>query len=162
MPSVINNRAASSIGSSQPISLQTLFQIVTCCCIFFAVLRISPLTALIMTLILAPSLIRTAYVNEVLRRNNQELNWQQKLLKFAESIVAVVFTLIASALVFSVISLGFGLLGILLGWAASSSDFWFEAGIIGTVGGMIWGIAGGFLTMVYFFMRFWNPAALVR
>lgn len=156
MPSQINNSISPTISGRQPISLLTLLQIVTCCCIFFAVLRISPLAALIMTVIVAPALIRTAYISEVFQRSGSPLNWQQRLGKFAKAIGAVITTLLAGVLAFTIISAAFGLLGMLFGFAVASTDYLFEAGVIGTVGGMIWGMAGSFLTVVFLLFRFWS------
>ena len=156
----INNPTSPVISGAQPVSLKTLFQVVTCCCVFFAVLRFSPLLALIFTLILAPSLIRTAYVAECFRQKDQPLNLKSRMKVFSKAIGEVLLTMLAGFSAFVIVSLGFGLLGLLFGFAVAQSDFLFEAGIIGTVGGMIWGMAGAFLTMVFFMVRFWNSSSI--
>lgn len=109
-----------------------------------------------MTVIVAPALIRTAYISEVFQRSGSPLNWQQRLGKFAKAIGAVITTLLAGVLAFTIISAAFGLLGMLFGFAVASTDYLFEAGVIGTVGGMIWGMAGSFLTVVFLLFRFWS------
>jgi hypothetical protein len=58
-----------------------------------------------------------------------------------------------------IVSFAFGVLGMLFGFAVAQTDFLYEAGIIGTVGGMIWGMAAGFLTIVFLLVRLWNERA---
>ena len=159
MPStspIVNNPAPRIQSSGQPVSLSSIFQVVTCCCVFFAVLRLSPLAALVLTIVVAPALIRTAYLAEINRRQDRVFSLKQRLVSFAKSISVVLLTFSSGALAFLIVSMLFGALGVLFGFAVSSSDYLFEAGIIGTIGGMVWGIAAGFLAMVFILFRFWG------
>lgn len=139
------------------ITLRALFQIVTCCCVFFAVLRFSPSLALALTLIIAPSLIRTAIVSELQRRRGLPFTVGSRLRVFISSIGIVLITIGLAAVAFVLVSLGFGLLGMLFGFAISSTDYIVEAGIIGTVGGMIWGLAGAVFAVFFALCKYWNP-----
>ena len=76
------------------------------------------------------------------------------------SVGVVLLTGVFSVLVFSVISMCFGLLGMIFSTAIGSSDLMVDAGIVGTAGGMIWGFAGAMLSTSYIILKTWIPTEL--
>ena len=153
----ISESAVSDLDRTRSVSLWTLFQVVTCCCIFFAVLRYSPSLALAVTVIVAPALIRTAMASEIKRRRSRSFSLRERLVVFANSLGVVLLTIGFGIAAFVAVSLGFGLLGMLFGFAVANTDYLAEAGIIGTVGGMIWGMAGAVFAMFYAVCKLWCP-----
>ncbi len=143
--------------STNEVTLRALFQVVTCCCVFFAVLRFSPSLALTLTIVVAPALIRTAFVSEIMRRDGQSFTFQSRFRVFLSSVGLVLMTIGFAVVAFVLVSLVFGLLGMLFGFAISSTDYIVEAGIIGTVGGMIWGLAGAVFAVFFAMCKYWNP-----
>lgn len=153
----ISNPAVGKLDKANSVSLLTLFQIVTCCCVFFAVLRYSPSVALAVTVVIAPALIRTAVASEMRRRKKVSFSVKTRALVFLNSIGVVLLIIGFGVAAFVAVSLGFGLLGMLFGFAIASTDYLAEAGIIGTVGGMIWGMAGAVFAIFFALCKFWNP-----
>lgn len=153
----ISNPTVSKLDKTNSVSLLTLFQVVTCCCIFFAVLRFSPSTALAITIVVAPALIRTAVASEMRRRKKVPFSLKSRALVFMHSIWVVLITIGFGVAAFVAVSLGFGILGMLFGFAIASTDYLAEAGIIGTVGGMIWGMAGAVFAIFFALCKFWKP-----
>ena len=134
------------------ISLRCLFQIVTACCVFFACLRVSPTFTLIGTVILAPAIIRTAWASHLFRLNGRVFCWSTRIQYFIGSLGIVLTTIALGGIVFALICLAFGVMGLLFGMMVSANAS-FESALVGAVGGMIWGIAGALLAMVFTAMR---------
>ncbi len=136
-------------GNSATISLACLFQIVTACCIFFACLSISPVLAIVGTLISAPALIRTGWAADLHHRSGMTFGWKTRLLCFAETLLIEFITLMFSLAVFSVVSLMFGALAVCFSLLYGSTDAMSDIAVVGTAGGMIWGFAGAILAVGY-------------
>lgn len=145
--SQINTITAKPIGPSS-ISLVCLFQILTACCIFFACLRISPLLAIVGTIIATPAIIRTTLASDLHRRNGMRFSIQRRLRIFVESVGVVLLTLTFAATVFALVSLAFGLICVVIAvFLGTSTDLLVEIAFIGTVGGTVWGATGAILAM---------------
>ena len=147
-----------SFSRNNTITLRCLFQIVTGCCIFFAVLRFSPLVAVIGTIMIAPAIIRTGLAAELYRQAKTNFNWRRRIYVFFESLGVVLLTLVFAVSVFAIISCLFGIMCMMFGMAVSQGDISFDAAIVGTAGGMIWGMAGAILAVGYSAYRTWMPA----
>jgi len=156
----VDQRPLSERHGSAAFSLVCLFQIVTACCIFFACLRISPLLAIIGTLVSAPAIIRTGLVSELYRKNRLPFCWQTRLYCFAESVSVVLLTYATCATVFAAVSLVFGAGWVCVAWALGSSDRLFDIAFVGTAGGTIWGLLGAMLAFGFCASK-WKPTAKV-
>jgi hypothetical protein len=130
---------------SASFSLTTMFQILTACCIFFAVLNASPLLAIIGTLVMTPAIIRTAMAAELYQKHGLKFNWTRRVRCFLESTGLTVVTYALSATVFALISLAFGLICVAASFVMGISELATDIAFVGTAGGMIWGVAGGIL-----------------
>ena len=139
-----HNSSIEQTGSAS-FSLTTMFQILTACCIFFAVLKASPLLAIIGTIVLTPAIIRTAMAAEVYQKHGLKFNWTRRVRCFLESTGLTVVTYALSATVFALISLAFGLICVAASFAMGISELATDIAFVGTAGGMIWGVAGGML-----------------
>ena len=73
-------------------SLAYLFQLVTACGLFFACLQVSPVLAIVVTLIVTPVVIRTSLLCEIQRRNNEPLDMSIRLNFFVGSLGVVLLT----------------------------------------------------------------------
>jgi hypothetical protein len=130
------------------ISLVCMFQIVTACCIFFACLRISPLLAIVGTIIATPAIIRTTLASDLHRKSGIRFSLKRRVRVFVESIGVVLLTLMFSSTVFALVSLGFGLICVVISvFLGTASDLLSEIAFIGTVGGTVWGATGAILAM---------------
>ena len=129
-------------------TLVCMFQIVTACCIFFACLRISPLLAIVGTLIATPAIIRTTLASDLYRKSGKCFSLKRRGYVFFQSLGVVLLSFTFSATVFALVSMGFGLIcvgvSILLG---ASSDLLAEIAFVGTFGGTVWGATGAILAM---------------
>ena len=151
-------RPVAALAGNATISLRCLLQIVTGCGIFFAVLRFSPMAAIVGTIIIAPAIIRTGLASERYRNENQPFGLNRRLVVFAESLGVVLLTGLFAGSVFLIVSCLFGLLGMLFGSAVSDGDLSFDVAIVGTAGGMIWGMAGALLAIGYSAYSTWVPS----
>ena len=140
------------------ISLLCLLQIVTGCCVFFAVLRLSPLVAILGTVVVAPAIIRTGLAADAYRMGGMPFGLRRRLAIFLESMSLVVLTAIFAVSIFLTISFAFGVLGMVFGMVISDGDLSSDVAIVGTAGGMIWGLAGALLAVGYFAYRMGKPA----
>lgn len=143
-------------SGSATVTLTTMFQILTACCIFFAVLRASPLLAIVGTLIATPAIIRTAVAAELYRRHGIKFYWTNRVRCFLESTGLTVVTVALSATVFALTSLLFGLICMAASFVLGTPELANEIALVGTVGGMVWGAAGGILAFG-FCVRHWQP-----
>ena len=105
-PSVDRRKA---LGQSS-FTLTTLFQIITGCSIFFAVVQTSPLFAILGTLILTPAIVRTAIASDLYLQKGIRFNISLRVRYFFESTGLTVVTLIFSAAAFAVTTLMFGVI----------------------------------------------------
>ena len=147
---------AATMPNSASLSLLCLFQVLTACCVFFACLRISPSLTLFGTILISPAIIRTAWASDLYRRRRKKFCWKTRLSFFLGSLGVVVTTISLGGLVFSLICLVFALLGLLFGLMVST-DLILEAAVVGTAGGMIWGMAGALLAVAFTATRIWTP-----
>ena len=144
------------------ISLAYLFHLVTGCALFFACYRQSPMLALSLTLIIAPTLIRTQVASEFHRKEGLEFNWRTRLTYFGTSMVVVMTTFLISGLAFLCVSMMFGIFAVLLGGLMGLNDLRVDSAVLGTAGGMVWGIAAAFLAICFTATRVWKPKIEVR
>ena len=133
-----------STGSAS-FSLTTLFQILTACCIFFAVLKVSPLLAIIGTIVITPAIIRTAMAAELYHKQGIKFNWMRRAQCFLESTGLTIISYALSAVVFALTSLAFGLICVAASFMMGIPDLARDIAFVGTAGGMIWGAAGAIL-----------------
>lgn len=151
----VSYRPSFSGGTS--ISLRCLFQIVTGCGVFFAVLRVSPMIAIFGTIIIAPAIIRTGLAAEGYQLESLPFGIKRRITVFMESLGVVLLTAVFAGSVFLVISFLFGILGMLFGSAVSNGDLSYDVAVVGTAGGMIWGMAGALLAIGYSAYTTWLP-----
>jgi len=160
-PNSARQVSRSQIPGQSSFTLTTLFQIVTGCCVFFAVLQASPLFAILGTIILTPAIVRTAIASDVYLQKGIRFTMYQRFRYFFESTGLTVVSLFLSAAAFSMISLGFGLFSavfaVLMGLSSMAQDI----GFVGTVCGMIWGGTGG-LIVFGLCIRNWYTAAAIE
>ena len=152
-----STRRVAALTGKATISLRCLLQIVTGCGIFFAVLRFSPMLAIVGTIVIAPAIIRTGLASERYRLENQPFGVNRRLIVFVESLGVVLLTGLFAGSVFLIVSCLFGLLGMLFGSAVSDGDLSFDVAVVGTAGGMIWGMAGALLAVGYSAYSIWVP-----
>ena len=150
----------SATGSSS-FSLVTLFQILTACCIFFAILRVSPLLAIIGTVVTTPAIIRTAIAADLYQRHGVKFKWVHRIRCFLESTGLTVVTLALSATVFVLISLAFGLFSVGASYVIGANEMLADIALVGTIGGMVWGAAGSILAFGLC-VRKWQPEVVVN
>lgn len=139
------------------ISLQCLFQILTACCAFFALLKISPLLAIACTIVLTPAIIRTGIVADLYRQHQIPFGWKSRLHFFAGSIGIVLLTILVGVTVFSIISVACGLACVLLAIIVDQKEMIPDVALLGTVGGSVWGFAGLIVCLAVCANRIWMP-----
>jgi hypothetical protein len=142
-------------------SIKTLFQITTASALFFACLRISPILAIAITVFVAPAIIRTGLISEIYRRNDLPFGLATRLNYFVNSIGIVVLALTIGGVAFLSTSLLFGLFGMVFSTLVGSSELSTDAAVIGTAGGMVWGMAAAMLTIGFAVMKTWIPKRLL-
>jgi hypothetical protein len=146
--------------SSSSISLAYMFHIITGCGLFFACYRLSPELALSLTILLSPTIIRTHFAAEIHRQNQLEFGWKLRLKYFATSFAVVIFTLVFAGLAFVAVSLLFGIFAMILGGLMGLGDLQVDSAVLGTAGGMVWGIAAAALAVCFVACRIWKPIVL--
>ena len=152
----IDSIVAKPIGPSA-ISLVCMFQIITACCIFFACLKFSPLLAIIGTIVATPAIIRTGLASDLYRKNGRRFGWRRRGRVVVESIGIVVVSLLFTLTVFTLVSMAFGLICVVIAvFLGTSSDLLSEIAFIGTVGGTVWGATGAILA-VGLCAQTWKP-----
>ncbi len=151
------SRYPQAVSAGMTISLRCLFQIVTGCAVFFAILRVSPVVAIVATLVITPAIIRTGLAADKYQTEDLPFGWICRVTVFVQSLGVVVMTVLFSGSVFLLVSLMFGVLGMLFGSAVSRGDFSFDVAIVGTAGGMIWGMAAAILAVGYSAYSSWIP-----
>ncbi len=127
---------------------------------FFACMQISPLLAVIATLIIAPAIIRTSLLREMHRKESLPFDWKLRINYFAQSLCVVLLTSVFAAAVFVLVSLLFGLTGWLLSISVGGTKLSLDAAVVGTAGGMVWGIGGAILATGYVILKSWLPAQI--
>lgn len=138
-------------------SLFALLVLLTCIGLFLGIYEWNRFAALASTLLVAPSLIRTTVLADRQRRIGQPWSVLQRFRSFAGSLLIVLITGFAGVLAFMVVSLFFGLIGLLFGWAMGIEGLEFDSAVVGTAGGMVWGMGGALLTVTYIAWRYWFP-----
>ncbi len=134
-----------------------LFQVTTGASLFFACLTCSPLLAIVLTLFITPAIVRTTLIADQLRRENDDLCWQRRSKFFVGSLGYVALVALFGLCVFLLISLMFGLMGLVFSLMVHASAISADAIVLGTVGGMVWGVVGGLLAMAAIVIRTWRP-----
>lgn len=149
----------SPLGQSS-FTLTTLFQIVTGCSVFFAVLQASPLIAILGTIILTPAFVRTAIASEVYLQKGVQFTWLRRSRYFLESTGLTVVSLFFSAAAFALISIFFGIFSAAVASVMGLSELARDIAFIGTVCGMIWGGTAGFIVFGLCIRNWYTAAAI--
>ncbi len=136
-------------------SLVCLFQVVTACCIFFAILKTSAMLAILGTLIATPAIIRTSLASDRYTKAGLCFGWRTRLKFFLESTGLTVVTIAISAIVFALVSIVFGLLCLGVSCLMGVEEMLADIAVVGTIGGMVWGAAGAIMAFT-FCMRTWK------
>jgi len=139
------------------ISLAYLFHIVTACALFFAFYRLSPLLALSLTVIIAPAIIRTHVASELYAKQRVPFPLQTRVKQFVGSIGVVLLTYALAFMAFITVSMMFGLFAVLLGSAMGMHELRVDSAVLGTAGGMVWGIAAAILATCFAAVKTWKP-----
>ena len=150
-----------SVNGHSSFTLTTLFQIVTGCSIFFAVLQASPLFAILGTVLLTPAIVRTAIASDVYLQKGIRFTLLRRIRYFFETTGLTVVTLFFSVAVFTLISLLFGLFCAVFAGLMGLSSMARDIAFVGTVCGMIWGGTAGLIVFI-FCLRTWYTAAAVE
>lgn len=146
--------------SSSSISLAYLFHILTGCGLFFACYRLSPLLALTLTIVLSPTLIRTHLAAEIHRQNRLIFDWSLRLKYFVSSLGVVLLTYLLAGLAFCSVSMLFGLFAVILGGLMGLGDLQVDSAVLGTAGGMVWGMGAAFLAICFAAVKVWKPIVI--
>ena len=155
-PSVDRRKA---IGQSS-FTLTTLFQIITGCSIFFAVVQTSPLFAILGTLILTPAIVRTAIASDLYLQKGIRFNIYLRVRYFLESTGLTVVTLIFSVAAFAVTTLLFGMICGIAAFVIGLKSLAIDIAFIGTACGMIWGTTAGLVVLVLCTQKWYTTAAV--
>lgn len=146
--------------ASSSISLAYMFHILTGCALFLACFQFSPLLASLLTIVLSPTIIRTHFAAEIHRQNELEFSSQLRLKYFVSSLGVVLLTLFLAGLAFVAVSMAFGLFAVLLGCMMGLNDLQVDSAVLGTAGGMVWGIGAAALAICFTACRIWKPIVL--
>lgn len=153
--SQVESRPQPPAGSGY--SLFALLVLLTCIAVFLGVYEWNRFLALASTLIVAPALIRTTVLADRQRRMGQPWSVWQRLRSFGGSLLIVQATGCAGLAAFLLVSLLFGLIGLLFGWAMGIEGLEFDSAVVGTAGGMVWGMGAALLAVTYVAWRYWFP-----
>ena len=96
---------------------------------------------------------------ELHQRHGIKFKLTHRIRCFCESTGLSVVTLALSATVFALTSLAFGLISLGASYAMGMSELATDVAFVGTVGGMVWGAAGGMLAFGLCVRR-WQPEVL--
>lgn len=136
-------------------SLMGLFQILTGCCLFFALLRVSPLFAFCATIMTTPGIVRTAIASDCYFSRGIRFCWVTRLWTFVESFLITLLTATVMLMVFVLITFLFGLIGIAAAIVLGIGDKLIDVSFISACGGMVWGFGGAMIAATYC-ARFWR------
>ncbi len=138
-------------------SLSMLFQTVTACGVFFAISRVSPAAAIVLTLIVTPAIIRAALCAQQWRSALQsELTVGHRLQLFLVSLGFVMLISLAGTTVAMVVCTFFGIAAMAFevaigGYTTLSYDVFF----LGATGGMLFGLGTGILAGMAIANQYW-------
>jgi hypothetical protein len=138
-------------------SLFALLVMLTCIGMFLGIYEWNRLAAIASTLLVAPALIRTTVLADRQRRMGQPWSVMQRFQSLTGSLLVVLLTGLAGLLTFILVSLFFGLIGLLFGWAMGIEGLEFDSAVVGTAGGLVWGMGGALLTVTYIGWKYWFP-----
>lgn len=150
---------AEKSGGAGSFSLFSLLVLLSGVGLFLGIYEWNRLAALAATLVTAPAMVRTAVLSDRVLRLGQPWSVLERCRSFAGSLVIVLLTGCAGLLAFIAVSLLFGLIGLLLGWAMGIEGLEVDSAVVGTAGGMIWGMGGALLVVTYVAWRYWFPEA---
>ncbi len=145
--------------STSTFSLRLLFQVVTVSAVFLGLFRLMPELAVGVGLVLSPAIVRTAWIAEQKRRQGIEFTLRLRLHALLTSLMIVVVALIAGLLAFAGVSMLFGLMALLFGTTTGFHDLGFDTAVIGTIGGMVWGMAASMIAATAVFVFYWKMNA---
>ena len=149
-----NIQPSTRVGAAT-ISLACMFQILTACCIFFALLKVSPILAIVTTAVATPAIIRTGRASDLHRQTGKAFSWSTRIYCFIESVGIEFVTLILALLAFAIVSLFFGAVAVMFALMYQGNESLSDVAVVGTAGGMIWGFAGAILA-VGMTAKLWN------
>jgi hypothetical protein len=151
-----------SIGGSGSFSLFSLLVLLTSIALFLMVNEWNSLAAFLGTLLVAPALVRTTILADRRLRSGHPWSVMGKVRSFAWSLLVVVATALVALVAFMLVSLLFGGLGLLFGWAIGIEGLEVDTAVVGTAGGMIWGMGAALLVATYLVWRYWFPESEFR
>lgn len=146
-----------NVGGSGSFSLFALLVLLTSVALFLVVNEWSSLAAFIGTLLVAPALVRTTILTDRQLRSGRPWSVLEKSRAFAWSLLIVLATALVALVAFILVSLLFGGLGLLFGWAIGIQGLEVDTAVVGTAGGMIWGMGAALLTATYLVWKYWFP-----
>lgn len=152
-----DDRSTLANNGSFAFSLGGLFMTITACCCFFAVMRLSPLLAIVMTLWLAPSFLRTSIAAEMYEKSQTTFGWQTRIRQFLLALLIVAANYVGVIGTFVAVSLLIGFFCSLIVMVDGSYDLIFDIGIMGSVIGMVWGFAASIVAASYLAKMTWMP-----
>lgn len=99
------------------------------------------------TILTAPAIIRTGFAAELHLRAGRHFSWSKRLVCFLESGGIVLLTFLAAVMASCLISIMFGALAVGFSLLYGVSESLVDVAIVGTAGGMVWGLAGAILAI---------------
>lgn len=136
-------------------SLKLMFQIVTAAGLFFGLFRVFPEVAVTLGMLISPAIVRTAWAADAYRMEGIAFPWSERLRCFFSSFLVVMAAGLAGLAAFALVSMLFGLLALVFGAAVGLGDLGFDTAIVGTAGGMIWGLAAALLVVGFVLYTSW-------
>jgi|GEM_PF-4469377 len=137
-------------------SLALLFQAVTACGLFFALFQFWPVTAILLTAVLTPCIIRTILCVRA-SQPQPGIGLADRVRFFLSSLLIVVVTVFTSMVTVAIICTLFGMTAIAFemsidGQFRFSPDVFF----LGATGGVIFGMGGGLVAATALVSRIWT------
>ncbi len=145
----------SEASASSTFSLRLLFQVVTATAVFFGVFRVFPELAIAVGMLVTPAFIRTTWAAEQYRLTRRAFPFAERIRCFFSSMLLVMFAVMAGMASFALVSMLFGFLALLLGSAIGLGDMGFDTAVVGTAGGMVWGMAAAILVVYFVLYVLW-------
>jgi hypothetical protein len=122
-------------------TLRLLMQVVTGTAVFLGIYRLYPMAAIVACAIIAPAIVRTAWMSEQKSQLGEPFSFADRTHCLLQSLLIVIMAGVAGLLAFAAVSMAFGILAVLFGSSSGLEDMAFDAAVLGTIGGMTWGMA---------------------
>jgi hypothetical protein len=145
-----------AVYNSSTFSVRLILQTATSVALFLSVYQFSPIAAIIACIVLAPAIARTAWAAEKRRSRGARFTFRQRVYFFLNSILLILCSSLVATIAFAVTSFGFGLLAMLFGVGSGMTDMAYDTAILGTIGGMAWGLAAFLFVFFAIVAWYWN------